>query len=97
MYSSDDHTEAKFLVLIVEYSRLWHRVIVPGPPGYIGWWAGTTTLCHIFDYNLQSGTKTLASVAHCHKKILHIMVSYEIFGFRPAFWRCVALQNQMNS
>ncbi len=96
MYSLDDHTEAKFLVLTVGY-----RIINYGPGlSYrptrlhrLAWRAGTTTLCHIVDYNLQSGSKNLASENYCHQKILHIMVSYEFFGFRPAFWRCVALQN----
>ncbi len=27
------------------FSRLWHRVVVFGPPGYIGWRVGTTTQC----------------------------------------------------
>jgi hypothetical protein len=89
-YSVDDHSEAKFLVLTVGYSRLWHRVIVPARhAGYIGLRAGTT-LRHIIDYNLQSGTKNLASEVYGHKKILLF------FGFRPAFWRCVALQDQLN-
>jgi hypothetical protein len=39
-------------------SRLWQRVVVPGSvPGYIGWRAGTTTLCHSRLYPLSQGLR----------------------------------------